>query len=256
MYDWPEVRTETDAFWQVLRGALRQRGFDAPTSLDRAIDRAEAWRSDRLLIGQTCGLPFVTGVCGDALILGAFDHDVAGCEAGDYCSYVIARPGTGGSIHDYEGSQVAFNARDSQSGHAALVSLVAPLAGPGRFFSSVVETGTHRASIVAVATGAADIAAVDAVSWSLAMQHESAADDVVVIDRTACTPALPLITSRVNAENRDQINLAVRDAVGSMDASILQALNIAGYCERTDAQYSVIAERLDRAVSVGYPELA
>ncbi len=62
-------------------------------------------------------------------------------------------------------------------------------------FSGRIETGGHRASIVAVAEGRADICAIDCRSWQLAQQHEPRAADLQVVGWTARRKGLPLITS-------------------------------------------------------------
>ncbi len=68
-----------------------------------------------------------------------------------------------------------INGRDSQSGYSALRAIVAPYAGGGRMFSDVSVSGSHRASLRAVAEGRADVATIDAVCWAMAERHEPAA---------------------------------------------------------------------------------
>ena len=43
-------------------------------------------------------------------------------------------------------------------------------------FSERIETGAHRASIVAVAEGRADVCAIDCRSWHMAKRHEPRAN--------------------------------------------------------------------------------
>ena len=53
MYDWPEERAATDAFWTRLRDALRAEGFDAPDTLTRGGDPWSLWRHPDLMLAQT-----------------------------------------------------------------------------------------------------------------------------------------------------------------------------------------------------------
>jgi ABC-type phosphate/phosphonate transport system substrate-binding protein len=65
----------------------------------------------------------------------------------------------------------AYTRRHSHSGYNALRAAVAPLAGGGSFFSRVVESGSHAASIELVATGEADVCAVDCVTHALIAKY-------------------------------------------------------------------------------------
>jgi ABC-type phosphate/phosphonate transport system substrate-binding protein len=58
------------------------------------------------------------------------------------------------------------------------------------------RTGTHRLSALAVASGKAEIAAIDAVTWSILQRWEPGLDLVRQLDTTAPTPGLPYITAR------------------------------------------------------------
>ena len=88
---------------------------------------------------------------------------------------------------------MALNDPLSQSGWAA----------PYRHFSEnglrigdVRETGSHVESGRSVADGFTDFAALDALSWEMIRRYEDFAADLIEIDRTEPTPALPFITAR------------------------------------------------------------
>ena len=66
MYDWPEVAARTDAFWDRVAASLSAEGIAAPAALSRPGDLAAAWADPALLLGQSCGLPYVAGRCGGA----------------------------------------------------------------------------------------------------------------------------------------------------------------------------------------------
>ena len=257
MYDWPEVQAAVDALWAAISTRLGVAGIDAPTSLWRPDDVDELWSHPGLLVGETCGAQVVGEYRGRFAVLGVLDHAVDGCRTGDYRSVVVVRdadPADG--LADLQGRVAVVNERRSQSGHAALVSEVAPLAVDGRFFGSVVESGSHRASIRAVADGRGDVASIDAVSWLLALDHEPAADGLRILAWTEPLPAPPVVTGWANGGMRDALVAAVGEALTLVDLEVREALHLYGFVPRVAGDYEVLADRLATAVAAGYPTLA
>ena len=89
----------------------------------------------------------------------------------------------------------AYNSLDSMSGIVALTRDLEAVGENLAIFSERTETAAHRASVVAVAEGRADVCAVDCRSWHLARLHEPRASDVEVVGWTARRKGLPFITS-------------------------------------------------------------
>ncbi|GAB4352481.1 MAG: PhnD/SsuA/transferrin family substrate-binding protein [Oricola sp.] len=206
MYDWPERRAETDARWAALRDALRGEGFDAPEGLARGRDLLDLWLSPGLLVGETCTHPLATVLAGHVRYVATPVHHAPGCGRGTYRSALVRRrpgvavapPETDAPLlsADSLSGRLAANEPASMSGCVALLRDCAALglAAPGR--DEIRWTGSHRGSICAVAAGAADFAAIDCVTWSIALQHEPAARDLYVAGWTARRPGLPLVTAR------------------------------------------------------------
>ncbi|MEQ8297244.1 MAG: PhnD/SsuA/transferrin family substrate-binding protein [Nitratireductor sp.] len=239
MYDWPEVRSETDARWAALAGRLRAAGVDAPAQLVRrnadmpavpggirdaagapiapdpatlppdGFDVATLWRHPRLLVAQTCWGPMeATGLAAHVGVVGQPDYSAFEGGAGPFYSSAIlmrrgeadpvAAPAEGGAVLPLErlrGRRLAFNETASMSG---LIALSRDLVAAGEsldIFGDRLETGGHRASIVAVAAGRSDICAVDCQSWLLAKRFEPAAADIVPVGWTARRPGLPYISA-------------------------------------------------------------
>jgi len=260
MYDWPEVRDEVDALWSAIGARLSDAGVDAPEALTRTDRFDDLWTHPGLLVGQACGLNVAEGLVGRVEVLGALDYGVEGCEPGDYRSVLVCRagdaPDAGGDLADFRGRRVAFNGRTSWSGHGSLMATVAPLAEAGRFFGECHETGTHRDSIRLVAGGGADVAAIDAVAWHLALDHELAVDELRVFGHTDPTPAPPLITGWAHGHLVATVNEAVAAAVAGLGPEVRRPLDLYGYRVRPAADYQVIADRLAAAVAAGYPTVA
>ncbi|WP_349363703.1 MAG: PhnD/SsuA/transferrin family substrate-binding protein [Roseitalea porphyridii] len=220
MYDWPERRAETDALWARLRDPLRAAGFDAPDALTRTDEPRNLWLSDDLLLGETCTYPLETILAGKVRYVATPVHDAPGCGQGTYRSVLVAPgdgadaappPDSGAQLPNRLGGTLAANEPGSMSGYIALARDCER--AERDMPADIVWTGSHRASIRAVAAGGADIAAIDCVTWRIARDHEPAAAEVRVVGWTAERPGLPLIT---NGAMTDADIASLREAVASV----------------------------------------
>ena len=194
MYDRPEIRPATDRFWAAIRDRLRAEGIEAPDALDRAGDFHALWLSPDLVLSQTCGLPYRSRLHGKVTLVGTPDYGLEGLPPGHYCSVIVARVDDPRGFAELAAGTLALNDAGSQSGWAAIQ---AHAAAQGLRFSRAIATGSHAASAAAVAGGQADLAGLDAVTWRLLAVHDPAlATRLRVVERTAPTPGLPLITAR------------------------------------------------------------
>lgn len=254
MYDWPEVAAATDALWAAIRDGLRTEGVAAPDGLDRERGLAEGWTDPGLVLGQTCGLPLVGALAGRVAVVGALDYGLPGCAPGWYRSAVVVRADDPRArLADFRGATLAINGTDSQSGWGAILRHAAPLAAGGRFFGRVRETGAHRASVLAVAAGEADLAAIDVVSWRLAGRFVPEAARLRVLLLTDPTPGLPLIAAKgadVAARRR-----AVAAAVAGLDAATRAALGVRGFVALGAGDWAIVGARHAAAtVRIGGPD--
>jgi ABC-type phosphate/phosphonate transport system substrate-binding protein len=203
MYDWPGLRTRTDAFWSEVACRLKADGIEAPGELTRGRDAGDSWRDPDLVLGQTCGMPFVCGQCGDARIVARPDYGLPGAHGGDYNSVILVRTGdaAGGgprAVMAQRGRRVAVNDWHSFSGHVApRAYLAAHGNGAGdAFFGAAVMSGAHIESARMVARGEADVAALDGVAWAMLQDLEpEMAGQLAALDTTAPAPALPFIAA-------------------------------------------------------------
>lgn len=236
MYDWPEIQAETDLLWESLRDHLTDEGVDAPATLTRGEDPWAHWLNPSLTLSQTCGLPYSAKLADKTALLGAPDFDLSDCPKGTYRSVIIARA-KGAEVMDLQGAKFAYNMRESQSGFAALNNVLSI----EEHFGELILSGAHRNSIISVADGFSDCAAIDAVSWAMAQRVESAAARVHVIAVTPPTPGLPYITGQANAGKAKEMAGAVSLAIAALPADIRSALMLRGFKEWSDEDYAPLA---------------
>ncbi|MFY0692031.1 MAG: PhnD/SsuA/transferrin family substrate-binding protein [Paracoccaceae bacterium] len=192
MYDRPETRAANDRIWRLIRDHLPAE-MNAPADLSRDSDPWQDWQSPKLLLSQTCGYPFRAKLHSKTRLVATPVHNLPDCPPGHYHSVVIARKSDPRrAFEDFASARLAYNEPLSQSGWAAVH---AHAATSGFQFTQALRTGSHRASAEAVARGAAEIAAIDAVSWAMMRRWDSFTTDLKEIAVTAPTPALPYITS-------------------------------------------------------------
>ncbi|HKK35997.1 MAG TPA: PhnD/SsuA/transferrin family substrate-binding protein [Paracoccaceae bacterium] len=232
MYDWPEIRDATDALWAALRPRLAAAGFAAPETLTRDRPPEAVWADLDLLFAQTCGLPYVAGAARPARIVATPDYAAEGCGAGRYSSALVVRRGEGAPA--LSGRRFAVNDFGSLSGWAA------PLAKLGAAaIGETVLTGAHRASVLAVAEGRADAAAVDAVAWDLARRFEPSAEALEVVGWTDPAPAPPYVTSALTESGgRARLRAAlVETLVDAATAAIRAELRLTRIVAFADVDY-------------------
>jgi ABC-type phosphate/phosphonate transport system substrate-binding protein len=194
MYDWPETRAATDAWW---KGLARHLGVSL--ELDRRADHFAVWRRDDLTFSQTCGYPFTHEFKGLLNYISTPHYNVDGCEGANYASLVFARDRQ--PLETFRGSVAAVNNPDSMSGMLALQLVFAPLAVNGKFFSKATLSGGHVNSMVAVGDGRADVCAIDAVCVAMAKRYRpDYLRGLVEIARSPLVPSLPFVTRGGNMD--------------------------------------------------------
>lgn len=247
-----------------------QRGYEAllaqllvdadvrePTTLLRAPELPALWHRPDLLLGQTCGYPYVTSLHGVVELIATPCFDFPGCAGSDYSSVIVTRAVDGvGVLAEARGLTAAVNDRHSNSGMNVLRHAVAPLARDGRFFGAVKWTGAHVASLRAVREGEADIAAIDCVTFGyLREEAPDSLQGIRVLQYSASSPGLPLVAARgVPATWRQRLREALLAPSAPLRAH-MDALRIKAFQYRGDDDYRRI-ERLEAdAVRAGFAAL-
>jgi ABC-type phosphate/phosphonate transport system substrate-binding protein len=261
MYDLPEVRRATDAWWQGLARAFRDEGIvDVPHALERSGSHRDLWQRRDLLFSQTCGYPLTHALAGRTTLLATPCYQAEGCEGPEYSSLVIVSAEcSAADIAELRGRRCAINAPESHSGTNALRALVAGHAEQGRFFGQTVISGSHIASIAMVASGEADVASIDCVTYALLRKHRlHALEGTRVLCRTPSAPGLPYITGGAASHDRLQRLRAglARALADPALADVRAALLLTGAVELPLAAYDRIHELERSAIDAGYPALA
>lgn len=260
MYDLPEVRPALDTLWAgIARHLKRARIKDVPPALAHDTPVDALWSDPALLLSQCCGYDIIHRYAGRLRPIATPRYDAPGCRGSDFVSLiVVAADSDAHAPADLRGTVCAINGPHSHSGMNALRALVAPFSRDGRFFSSVVESGSHLASLAAVARGEADIAAIDCVTHALLARHRPGAlAGTRVLCQSEPAPGLPIV-ARIDhgAPFAERLRAALANAVNDPDlATARDDLLLGGVDVLPDAAYERIAELEQRAIAQGYPEL-
>jgi ABC-type phosphate/phosphonate transport system substrate-binding protein len=247
MYDLPELRASTDAWWAGIARHIREAGLgDVPTELERTRTIEAQWRDPALLFGQSCGYPVTHAFAGDLRIVATPCYAVPGCEGGRYYSVLVVHEDAPfRDLAELRGTVVAINEPTSQSGMNALGALVAPLltSHRDRFFREIVVTGSHASSIAIVRGRRASVASIDCVTHALLARWRPAAlVGTRVLTMTASAPALPYVTSRSTDDDRvRRLRTALARAVA--DPTLTSARNdlfLANVTVLPDSDYDAI----------------
>ncbi len=260
MYDFPLVAAANDALWASIATRLVEAGVRAPMRLTRVGDLAALWRHSGLIFGQTCGYPYVTALKQTVTLVATPEYSFPGCEGASHRSFILRRADDPRrALGEFRGAVAALNARDSNTGMNLFRATIAPVAGGAPFFSSTVITGSHEASVTAVAEGGADLASVDCVSFALLKRgRPELTKRVAIVAESPLSPCLPFIASvSLPAPTIVAVRKALFAALADPNlAEARAALGLKGARVATPADYDrVIALERDAAAK-GYAQLA
>lgn len=259
-YDLEEVRWATDALWAAIAKEFRAEGIEGvPGTLARDVPYAEAWESEDFLFGQACGYDTEIAYRGALQVVATPRYRAAGCAGNGYRSFVVVRADRElTTTEGLRGTRCAINTATSHSGMNVWRGMVASRAEAGKFFGEVVVSGSHEASLAMLAEGAADVAAVDCVTWGLLARHRAEAlANMQVIGRSELAAAPPYVTSK--ATSREELAVmrrAVTRAVAGKELSeAREALLLDGVDVLAERAYRPMTEMVEAARRAGYVEM-
>ncbi|MCY0386726.1 PhnD/SsuA/transferrin family substrate-binding protein [Robbsia sp. Bb-Pol-6] len=228
----PVARANQRHLLERLTGVLEERGWTETIRIvDPPAPLATHWLDPGLLLSQTCGYPLMTTLRDRVALLATPRYDCEGCAGGEAASrFVVRADAPGDTLVDFRGGVGAVNGMDSNSGMNVFRHALAPLAQGRPFFSKVVLTGGHRASVDNVLAGDADIAAIDPVTWSLLAQDGGGRlMGLRTLGFSTHAPGLPLIGSRLLGEPQRAMVRDALDTLAQREAGLLRTLCIGGF---------------------------
>lgn len=248
--DAPDLLVRCNADMPAVPGGIRDRSGavvapDPATLPPEDLDLPTLWRHPNLLLAQTCWGPMEAGLASQVQVIGQPDYSgfeggagelyssaivvrraevspsaslgivPSGLQAGDSSAGNVPAPANGDALIPVallRGKRFAYSEPVSMSGFLGLKRDLEAARESLSLFSRTCETGSHRASLLAVAEEGADVCAVDCRTWSMARRFEAAARDLAVLGWTAKRKGLPLVGSAALPE---ALVLVLRDALGA-----------------------------------------
>jgi ABC-type phosphate/phosphonate transport system substrate-binding protein len=260
MYDFPWTAAANDALWAAISARLSEAGVQSPMRLTRGGELAVLWRHPALIFGQTCGYPYASGLKDAVTLIAAPEYSFPGCEDASHRSFIIRRVGDSRrELREFRGATAALNAYDSNTGMNLFRAMIAPIAGGAAFFSSIVVTGSHEASVAAVDNGQADLASIDCVSFALLKRgRPELMERVAIVAESPLLPCLPFIAaSNLPAITIAAVRKALIAALADPDlAETRAALGLTGARAATPADYDWVINIEREAAALGYAQLA
>jgi len=259
--DPPPLMEATAALWRYISGYLREEDglSDVPTELDRSLSYDEAWLYPDLILAQTCGYPYAKRLRSSVRLVATPIYDLAGCDGALMRSFIVVHKNAAArSLVELRGLRAAVNNHESNSGSNLFRAEIAPLAEGGHFFSEVIETGGHGASIAAVAAGRADVAAIDCVTYgNIGRFAPERLASLRILVETASGPGLPFITSSGASDREvEQLRDALQSAITEPSlARVRETLSLSDFVTLSEADYQPLVDLERKAVALGYPRI-
>lgn len=199
MYDYPPLAVAHQALLTAVVTHLHRHGHaHLPSTLSRPSPLLEFWQSQRVLLSQTCEYPWLLSLQNHLEILATPCYAAPHCEGPLYRSVVVTRSADPRSeLADFYNARVTINDLTSNSGYNLLGAAVADLKAKNPFFKAALISGSHHNSLNAIRANAADVAAIDCVSFAqLARCALIDPDDFKIIGVTPPAGALPWVCSK------------------------------------------------------------
>jgi len=232
------------SFWEYIRQHLAKYDIQTATELwDPAHTALSLSKQNSLLLGQMCSLTFSASQPGMPFYLGSYILEEEGLTPGYYRSVIIVsdkHKALNLSAENLETLCAAISEPDSFSGRFALYQAVHNSFQPCKF-AKTLYTGAHLNTLVSVASGAADIGAIDCLTWRIlqTLLPEQVAQ-VHVVSTSPQMPGPPLVTMLPDDSiARAHLQAAIDAAFADADiAARMKTLGIAGYSSVDRDRYS------------------
>ncbi len=224
MYQRPELVDAHDKFWKIIRNKLALHGIESPKDLSQDADEMTVWEDPKLVLSQTCGMPFRTHLHDKVTLIGTPDFGVKNCIPGYYSSaFIVNQSDVGENLIDYKDSLFAYNDIISQSGYA---SAFFETKKDNFFFENRICSGGHLDSARMVAEGKAEIACIDPISLTFMSEYEKFYNELRIIKWTKPTPSLPYI-SAIGIDQKIYFDV-ISEAISELPKDVRERLHLKG----------------------------
>ncbi len=260
MYDLPEIRAATAAFWASLATNLRRHGLaDVPDKLVHERPVCDLWSDPGLLISQCCGADVIYSYKNRLLPIATPEFAAPGCLGGSYCSMVVVADDCRfDDVRDMQGAVAVINGSESHSGMSSLRHLVSGHHVDGQFFSDVKVSGSHLASLEMIRQREADVAAIDCVTHALlALHRPSALEGTRILATTEGASAPPFVSAaHASKERVHELRSCLFETLRAPETRAARdALLLEGAEAVSEDTFSRIREMCDEADALGYFEV-
>ncbi len=260
MYSLPEMVPANYALWTALQKRLCAKGADtADVKFDNGARAVPDGIGPGVFFTQICGYPLFKHYRDQGRVLATPHYAVPGCVGPTHRAFfMVRRDDPAQRLEDVRGRIFGCNSLLSNSGMNLPRLSLARIAGGKPFFSSVIMTGGHVASLERLAGGSIDVCSIDNVTWGLFRKFRPvAAERYRILGETVSSPSLPFVTA-VNTSESDA--MAIAGALHEiMDdpktAGLLGRLELAGLSEPDIAAYERLADLEGEAADLGFPEI-
>ncbi len=159
-----------------------------------------------------------------------------------YRGFIITKKGSGlKTLEDIKGTKWAFTSSQSTSGTLVPTVMFAKKGiDPKKYFSKVVYSGGHEASILSVRNGKVDAASTNNLDFNRGLGKQWKEDDFNIIWISNLIPGSPMA---VRKDLPNSLKLAIKGAfLQYKDKEGLSRLKIDGYIDGDDSVYDSIRE--------------
>jgi ABC-type phosphate/phosphonate transport system substrate-binding protein len=260
MYSPPEMGAANAALWTALQQRLRAKGVDtADIKFDSDGRSVPDGIGPTIFFTQMCGYPLLKHYRDQGIMLATPHYALPGCAGSTHRAFFMVRGDDPAEcLEDLRGRIFGCNSLLSNSGMNLPRLSLARIAGGKPFFSSVVTTGGHVASLERLGDYSIDVCSIDNVTWGFFRKFRPiAAKRYRILDETVTSPSLPFVTS-VNTTESDAV--AIAEALHEVvedpkTADIRGTLELAGLSVPDLAAYERLAEYEQEAADLGFPEI-
>lgn len=260
MYCLPEMAAANAALWTALRTRLSAKGVETADIEFQSGGCADVEGvGPGVFFTQSCGYPLFKHYRDKGRVLGAPHYAIPGCVGATHRAFFMVRSDDPAEcLEDMRGGMFGCNSPMSNSGMNLPRLSIARIAGAKPFFSSVVMTGGHVASLERLDEGGIDLCSIDNVTWGLFEKYRpDESKRFRILDETVSSPSLPYVTA---ATTSDSEAAAIAETLHEIiddprTADICGALELAGLSAPDVDAYERLAEFEREAVDLGFPEI-